>query len=638
MKLFLLAFSPVLSGFLVKKLMGFLGLDKMLTLSGALMSGVAGAAKIGGDSQMGDKLASGFDGGLKKHGNKLGNKLGKGDIGTALAEGNVTKATKFLGRSAANPYKAGQKALKHGSDVKGKLTGDLKTFKDNSKSISKAKAAILKMKEKNKNIDNDVAVGIANGNPNAFFGGAVKMKASSLTDRNVANGILSGNEGANKLSNIKKSFARGEGATEVANSHEIRKNSLMAQQDSLQGYNEKQQLAAQHQEMMVSKMIGSGGLEDMTELDVEATRKGLGQEYGISSDNIIVPTNGLPPLVGLSTSDMGFAKLGNDFDSNKDILRNPMHYLSDKDKQRLSGESDDAYSARVHLALESAGMYNPETNAYVDCIEKFNINDSDIALAMSGDTSMLQNYKIDVSGKARAQSVQYSKLHDEKIAKQNALMLSTTKGFLESQVAAAVSSLTQNLAVTNFDVEAPGVLENVKGTNFTGLSSAEKEKLVKDATNRMGSILESTVKELTEKKLAECNALSYVAGDKYASASDQEKAELTKLADNLQKEALDYERLQTEEIGKILSSLNVNNFENDFEEVYKSIERTISSKKNDVNQSNLIASKQYENYQISEKAKLSYTTKIESSNTSKKMVSASKRVKGFISSGGLLNG
>ena len=169
MKLFLLAFSPVLSGFLVKKLMGFLGLDKMLTLSGALMSGVAGAAKMGGDKELAGNLTNSFEGGLKKHGNKLGNKLGKGDIGTALAEGNVTKATKFLGRSAANPYKAGQKALKHGSDVKGKLTGDLKTFKDNSKTISKTKAAILKMKEKNKNIDNDVAVGIANGNPNAFL-------------------------------------------------------------------------------------------------------------------------------------------------------------------------------------------------------------------------------------------------------------------------------------------------------------------------------------------------------------------------------------------------------------------------------------------------------------------------------------
>ena len=615
-----------------------MGLDKMLTLSGALMSGVAGAAKIGGDKQMGDKLTSGFEGGLKKHGNKLGKKLGKGDIGTALAEGNVTKATKFLGKSAANPYKAGQKALKHGSDVKGKVTGDLKTLKDNNKTLSKSKAAILKMKERNKNIDNNVAVGIANGNPNAVFGGALKMKAANLKDRNIANGVLSGTEGADKSGKRNKIFAKGDNAIELATAHDTRKNSLMAQQDGLQGYNEKQQLAAQHQEMMVSRMIGSGGLSDMTELDVESTRAGLGDEFGISQDNIIVPTNGLPPLVGLSTAEMGFAKFGKDFESNKELLRNPMHYLADKDKQRLGGESDDAYSARVHLALESAGMYNPDTNAYVDCIDKFNINDSDIALAMSGDTSMLQNYKIDVSGKARSQSVKYSKLHDERVAKQNALMITTTKGFLESQVAAAVSSLNQNIANTNFDVEAPQLLESVKSTNYTGLSSAEKEKLVKEATTKLGSIIQSTVKEISEKKLAECNALSYIAGDKFTNASDKEKEELLKLANSLQDEASNYERLQNEDINSMIASINTENFEQNFEEVFKSIERTLASKKNDVNQSNLIASKQYENYQIAEKSKLSYTSKIESSNTSKKMASASKRVKGFIGSGGLFNG
>lgn len=573
MRYFLLAFAPVLGGFLVKKLFSMVGLGDVFKLSGALTSGIAGAGKLGGDQNIGSRFSSGFNEKITKQGNKLGKKIGKEELGKSIAEGNILKATKFSTKGIFSPVKSTKKGLKHASDMKEHYK-DSKSEKVKIDGLVKKGYKKLKNKNSSSNYDNEIEA-LMDGSPLAIATATV-----ATTGRGSALDI--DKKGENKFQG-KKGVVR--------NSSELRKNSHQNRENikaasANRDYDGKKKLKNDYYLKQVGDLKRSSPTSNITEGDYDETLNSISSEYNIQKGKVILPTNGMPPIVGISSDPNKKVNIAKDFDSTKELLQNPIHYLPDNFKSRIKGETDNAYSLRLHSALSEMGLYDSSSGQYADMLDKFSISDSDIENLMVGNNSRINTLELDLNSNIRSETKSFSKEYDLIERSEIEARIESTKKLALAHLKSQLDILDMPLSsLSNSELNSYHSSETLSKIN--SLPKSQQEKEISRLIESFEDDINKEVKKVLDKKSAELQVISYSLANKINTAGEEEKKDIIEQINKLEDEYQNYNSQMENSVKEAIASLNSNYIEN-VEIVTGSITRLLSNQINEVNSSNNI--------------------------------------------------
>lgn len=541
MKTILIGIIPAIGALMVKRLFDKIGLGNMFKMEGALMSGVAAAGKLSGTGDYASAITKNTMSGIRNAGNKMGSKMGKDGLGDKFADADMKKMTKVTSKALLNPVGSAKKSKKALSDSRDKLLDKKDSLKNSLVEKSSDPTHKLgyakKLKNKifnNKDIPDDIRELIDNNDGRAIF--AAKLRAEGKTELEISE--IMGISGSDKSDNYKPNNDGDYHATSAKAQDRIK--NLDAKIENAKSTKEKYKYINDDYMSRITSMKSKSGFGNLDIEDVAETRKGLASQYGVGEGNVILADGGVPPIIGLNTTGKQKAYLSDDLENNKKILSNPIHYLPNNVKERLNGESDEAYSSRLHLALSDAGLYDENKNTYVDMLKHFNISDSDILKQMAGEQSkVLDSAVISVSSKDSLRLNNFSKAFDDKkkdLEKRALLALDEALAVTNQTAYTSLKSGIYNDFANSVNVEVEKALATA---NKDGMDDRVKNEFLKEHGRNIMGIAEKASELISEKFQSELTLRESMLADAFLSGSEEvqrqikyDLEEIVKVRDN----------------------------------------------------------------------------------------------------------
>jgi len=404
LKTLLLAFAPLLSGFLVKKLFKLMGLGEIMKLSGALTSGLAGVSHLSGDKgalhrsvhgavqEKGTGLAKAY---AKKRGmdeedqNKFANKVMNGDIG---------KLGNKMTKASLTPRKTLKDTSHKVKDTHEKVKNHAITKKEAAmdkygKSHAKNLVDLLNPKARRKNEENH----LTDSMNQALLGDGLGLFEAKYS--------LGANQGGDHDAHLRKIGEDSEVIDGLLESRDSNGNIIKGNHDKLSekaiaereafratykdrslSDTDRRLLKAERLNNRISQLTAHNGGQSIHETDRLATLEKMESTTGLGKGSLVVPTNGAKAF---AVSQIGrvhnTGNLGVDYEN----ARSPYNYLEESFKQRRNEEDDNSYALRMQNALVEKGWMDAESGALVDMVETYGINEMDIRRAQLGSSEKI---------------------------------------------------------------------------------------------------------------------------------------------------------------------------------------------------------------------------------------------------------